>query len=224
MSPPLCEATTNSPTWGFIDFLQWKAVPEILGGRKLFIRRFKDGWVKHNRFFIKTFADSYNIPPELLAGVAWIEVGGDPTFIDRLAYEVRSFDWSGPKWVDENLTMTKNPNETSFGAVSMQLQTAARTMGINLESLSADDRIKLVTCLQRDIFNIQIVAKHLRDLALYDFLGIDTRKLTPDQIKVIGARYNRGAVLSLETIKKDLSYGEFILKMWQHLTKLLSEH
>lgn len=37
------------------------------------------------------------MPPELIAGVGWIEVAGDPNFIDRVAFEVRSFDWSGPK-------------------------------------------------------------------------------------------------------------------------------
>src|SRR5262249_18409432 len=95
-----CPASNNSPVWGVIDFLRWKLVPERLGGRSAFSRRFKGGWVRHNRANIKMAAAAYNIPPELLAGTAWIEVGGDPTFIDRVAFEVRSFDWSGPDFVD----------------------------------------------------------------------------------------------------------------------------
>lgn len=47
-------------------------------------------------------ASRYNLPAELLAGVCWIEVAGDPSFIDRVAFEVRAFDWSGPDWVDPN--------------------------------------------------------------------------------------------------------------------------
>jgi hypothetical protein len=41
-----------------------------------------------------------------------IEVGGDPTFVDRMAYEVQSLDWSGPKWVDDRLTLTREPSST----------------------------------------------------------------------------------------------------------------
>jgi hypothetical protein len=43
---------------------------------------FKDQWVKGYRDAIVAAADRYDLPPELLAGVAHIEVGGDPLFVD----------------------------------------------------------------------------------------------------------------------------------------------
>ena len=49
----------------------------------------------------------------MVRGVAYKEFGGDPMIADDFAYAVRSFDWSGPDWVDENLTITKNPDLTS---------------------------------------------------------------------------------------------------------------
>jgi len=218
-----CGASNNSPVWSVFDFLRWKIVPDRLGGGRTFIRRFKDGWVKHNRVLIVHYARSNKIPAELLAGTAWIEVGGDPTFVDRMAYEVRSLDWSGPKWVDDRLTLTREPSFTSFGAVSMQLRAAARTMRIDLRTLSAADLRSLARCLERDVFNLDIVARHLRDLTALDFPGSDARNLNPDQIKIVGARYNRGTSLSLDAIKNNMSYGEFIVKMWPHLTGLLNE-
>jgi len=43
-----------------------------------------------------------------------------------------------------------------------------------------------------DAFNIDIVAKHLRNLILYDYPDADTRQLTNEQIILAGSRYNRG--------------------------------
>jgi hypothetical protein len=219
-----CPASNQSPTWSTIDVLKWKLVPEKLGGGKAFIRRFKDGWVKHNRAQIKQLAAAKRIPPELLAGTAWVEVGGDPTFIDRVALEVRAFDWSGPKWVDDHLTITREPSRTSFGPVSMQLRTAARVMGIDPQTLSADDLRNLGSCFEKDVFNLQLVATHLHDLILFDFPKANTSALTPEQIKIVGARYNRGTGLSLDQIKQNTSYGNFLVNNWSHFTALLQDN
>ncbi len=56
------------------------------------------------RNIIKIASSQNNFPPLLLAGVCWIEVAGDPQFIDNLAHNIRSFDWSGPPFVDRKLT------------------------------------------------------------------------------------------------------------------------
>lgn len=199
----------------------WKILPQQLGGGKKYIQRFKDAWVQHNRMFIKTAAARYGIPPELLAGVCWIEVGGDPNFIDRVAFEVRSFDWSGPPWVDRNLTLTKNPVKTSFGAVSIQLKTAAQTLGFDPSEMSSEQLRGLANCLQKDIFNIDIVARHLRQLVEHDGLQKDSTSLSMDQIRIVGARYNRGTGLTLDEIKKNTSYGDFIVKFWMRFHSLL---
>lgn len=213
---------SNAPKWGVIDFLRWKLIPERAGGGWAYIRAFKDGWVKHNRATIKTAASANRIPPELLAATAWIEVAGDPTFVDRLAFEVRTFDWSGPDWIDKHLTITKEPSKTSFGPVSMQLRTAAETMGLDSSRLSGEQLRDLANRLQSDVNNLNLAAKHLHNLIKHDFPTANTAALTQEQIKIAGARYNRGGGLKLDAIKKNTSYGDVVLKLWPRMTKLLS--
>lgn len=219
-----CNQTNNSPIWGIIDLLRWKLIPDKLGGGIPYIQKFKDAWVKHNKLQIIQMAQQYNLPPELLAGVCWIEVAGDPHFIDRVAFEVRSFDWSGPKWVDENLTTTNHPSKTSFGSVSVQLRTAAHTIGLNPSDMSSSQLRNLSTCLEKDVFNIAIAARHLRQLIDHDGLQKNPPFLTMDTVRVVGARYNRGMGLSLEQIKKNTSYGNFIVKFWRRFSTLLDRY
>lgn len=216
-----CKESNNSPTWGWVDLIAWKVVPQRLGGGRAYIQKFKDAWVHHNNLFIKTSAARYTLPPELLAGVCWIEVGGDPNFIDHAAFEIRSFDWSGSPWVDKNLTVSSNPAKTSFGSVSIQLRTAAQTLGINPSEMSTTQLRGLASCLQRDIFNIDVAARHLRQLIDHDGLQKGLPLLTMDQVRIVGARYNRGIGLSLDEIKKNTSYGDFIVKFWPRFTGLL---
>jgi hypothetical protein len=217
-----CNESNNSPTWGLVDLFSWKLLPPRAGGGIAYIQRYKDAWVRHNRTLIKAAATRYKMPPELLAGVCWIEVGGDPNFIDRVAFEVRSFDWSGPAWVDRNLTITNNPAKTSFGSVSIQLRTAAQTMGLNPSEMPTTQFRRLASCLQKDVFNIDIVARHLRQLIDHDRLQENPPLLTMDQVKIVGARYNRGIGLSLDDIKRNTSYGNFIVKFWPRFVALLN--
>lgn len=80
---------------------------------------------------------------------------------------------------------------------------------------------ELANCLQHDVFNIQLVAKHLYQLAEKDNFQSSLPHLTKEQIRIVGARYNRGISLALEEIKKDTSYGDFIVKNWLHFSALL---
>ena len=201
--------------------LMWKLVPERWGGGKSYIQKFKDGWVAHSRAAIRVAARDQGFPPELLAGVCWIEVAGDPSGIDRLAFEVRAFDWSGPDWIDRNMTLTNTPAKTSFGAVSMQLRTAAHTLGLDPAKLSSEQLRGLSTCLENDAFNISVVARHLRQIIDKDKLQTAKPALNMDAVRVAGARYNRGMGLSLESIRKNTSYGNFIVKFWPRLSSLL---
>lgn len=192
----------ESPRWGLVDLLAWKLLPERMGGGIKYIQKFKDAWVQYNKVQIKSAATQYKMPPELLAGVCWIEVGGDPNFIDRLAFEVRSLDWSGPSWVDKNLTITKHPIQTSFGSVSIQLRTAAKTLGLNPYKMTTAQIRGLASCLQKDVFNLSIVARHLRQLIDHDGLQKNPPMLTMDAVRIAGARYNRGIGLLVCRLSK----------------------
>src|SRR5690349_10233401 len=118
----LCSSSAPSyPRWTAVDLALWQLVPDRLGGGRRYLFAYKDAWIRFNARHIKAAARNAAIPPKLLAGVAWLEIGGMPDFVDDIAFPVRSFDWSGPDWVDRNLTITKNPGLTSMGAVSIQL-------------------------------------------------------------------------------------------------------
>lgn len=216
-----CSASNNSATWGSIDVFVWKVIPKRFGGGKQYIQNYKDSWVKHNKSHIEKSAKKYNLPVDLLVGVCWIEVGGDPKFIDSLAYNVRAFDWSGPDWVDSNMTLTNRPEKTSFGFVSIQLRTAADTLEISPKDRTSKFYRQLATCLERDIYNIDIVAKHLLKLVKHDGYERSLPNLTDEQIRIVGARYNRGTGLSLARIRQNTSYGDFILKFRPRFEKLM---
>jgi len=213
-----CETMTESPSWTFMDIFLWKIIPERFGGGRRFSRGFKDSWVINHKELIKNAAAVNKLPQELLTGVCWIEVGGDPNIVDRYAFELRIIDWSGPDFIDNNLTVMSRPEKTSFGFVSMQLRTAAKTMGLDTDKMSTSELRALSICLEKDRYNIDLVAIHLRQLADYD--GLPSELAFAD-IKIIGARYNRGTGPDLESIKRDTSYGDFIVKNWQHFSNLL---
>ena len=217
-----CSITHSPARWSTSDVLMWKLVPERWGGGRAYIQRFKDGWVAHHRAAIRVAARDQGFPPELLAGVCWVEVAGDPAGIDRLAFEVRAFDWSGPGWMDRNLTVTHTPAKTSFGAVSMQLRTAAHTLGLDPATLTTPQWRGLANCLENDAFNISLVARHLRQIIDHDKLQGSKPALDMDAVRVAGARYNRGLGLSLESIRRNTSYGNFIVRFWPRLSGLLN--
>ncbi|WP_234006988.1 hypothetical protein [Cronobacter malonaticus] len=213
-----CASMSKSPSWGVTDIFKWKLLPAKFGGGIRYIQKFKDSWVIHNKIIIRMSATQYHLPAEFLAGVCWIEVGGDPNFIDRVAFEVRTFDLSGPDIFDRYLTTTSPPEKTSFGFVSIQLRTAAKTMGIDSSSMSTTQWRQLSNCLEKDAYNINLVARHLRQLADYDKF---TQTLKKEDIRIVGTRYNRGVVPTLDEIKRNTRYGDFILKNWQRFHWLI---
>lgn len=216
----VCEVTNNSPVWSTWNVIRWK-LPKRLGGGFEYLAGFKDAWVSNNRTTIKNAANAQRMPALLLGGVCWNEVAGDPTFIDSAAHTVRSFDWSGPDIIDRNLTITNPPERTSFGPVSTQIQVAARTLGIDPGTLNVIERQNLGRCLEVDVFNIDLAARHLRELIDYDGLQSAPPALSDRALKVAATRYNRGTAEPLETIESRLSYGEVIIRRRARLSALL---
>lgn len=208
-----CSSNTSSssPHWTFFDATMWKVFPESWGGGRQRLRDYKDAFVIHNKQAIKDAAIRYRLPPELVAGTCWAEAGGMPDFMDSTAFNVRAFEnnymfgWLSP------------PEKTSFGWVSVQLRTAARTLGLDPSTMSQDQFRELSLCLERDSYNIDLAARHLRQLADHD--GYQTVGF--EEVRVIGARYNRGMDISMQAVMRDTSYGDNIVKKWQHLHQLI---
>ena len=222
------------PKWTVADAAMWKLWPETIGGGNKHLFLYKDGWITHNKSAIKEAANSNQIPVDLLAGIAWAEVGGMPDIVDSIAYPIRSFDWSGPDIIDNNLTITKNPYQTSVGSVSIQLRNVAKIMGINLDKLTYPQQLELIKYMENDAANLEIVAKHLLQLIRYDFPNGSTNNLNDMQMIVVASRYNRGTARELSDIIRSISapvsdtktrayssYGRTLLRHREHVRSLL---
>lgn len=189
--------------WSLGDIFDWK----VMGGD---IFQFKDQWVKGYEEVIKIASEKYNLPEYLVAGVAHAEVGGDPLWIDDLAYAKRNLIDNG-----------KSADKTSFGNVSMQVRVAAETLGYNLEHITEAQKNHIINSLKDPVQNIILAAKHLGDLRDIDFEGRGMDELSVEQIKVIATRYNRGPHLSQQEIRNDMQYGEAITNRKDILEELL---
>ena len=185
--------------WDTSKAIEWKTV----GGRS-FIFDFKDKWVHGYRRAIVAAAKEFDLPPELVAGVAYNEVGGDPSWADAAAFNIRG---------------RKEKRRTSFGSLSLQVRSAADSLGYTNPGSWQDAAI--IGSLNNSQENIFIAAKFLARLRNIDFKGRSANSLSKDDIAIIASRYNRGPGLSLDKIKKDTQYGRAITKRIDHIKKLL---
>jgi hypothetical protein len=220
----LCAVTTSTygnSDWGYSDVLVWKVLPTWIGGDPDHLRNYKDAWVRTHRGLIVKLSAQYGLPPELLAGVTWIEAGGKPYSSKLVLYRFRQFAHMADPMLGPT-EITQKPGLTSTGAVAIQLRRAAQTMGVDFDGLSENDKDRLVDCLQVDENDLAIVARHLWQLKQIDFA--DQSKIGVDEIRIIGARYNRGPDLSLDEIYRNTSYGDFIVnRIYSRLQSLLGD-
>ncbi|AVB31807.1 hypothetical protein ACQCNZ_08305 [Proteus mirabilis] len=227
----LCEKYNfpDYPKWDALDAVWWKT----FGGSN-YLTKYKDGYIIYHKDRIKEISAEYNIPPELLAGVARNEVGGMPDFVKPdVVLKIRWLDYSGNDWIDENLTMTERPERTSIGLIAMQIRIVAETFGKDPRRLSDNEIHYISQCLMKDSFNLPMVAIHLRDLIEFDYPGIDTSNLNDIQLVIAGSRYNRGTTRKLDDfiksyyakkgdpIREWTSYGRRILENRDRIRKLL---
>jgi|GEM_PF-1604379 hypothetical protein len=152
-------------------------------------------WIQAYSEVIKKAAEICDIPPVLIAGVAWIEVGGDPLIIDDLASIFRN---------------NEKDFLTSFGNLSMQLRRVAEVLRIDIDSIDSKEKNSIKKVLKKISKNTQVqiflAAQHLSDLKNIDFPSKTSDELTIEDIKVIASRYNIGPNYEYETVKKH-DYG-----------------
>jgi RHS repeat-associated protein len=163
--------------WDDGKFLAWQS-------GLLNINDFKNQWVCGYKNVINDAANKYNIPPQLLAAIAWREVGGKPLIADHGAHALRS------------LTSNRLANGTSFGDLSIQISTAAEALGYDPGKITYSQSISILYALKSPRINIFIAAKHLSDLR--DRYLPKTKKnpssITGEQLEDLAGAYNRGAV------------------------------
>ncbi|MFG1174579.1 hypothetical protein AAFN90_13500 [Erwiniaceae bacterium CAU 1747] len=219
--------------WDFYDAARWRFHKsnehDVTGAYYLWA--YKAAFLQYNRERIIRYARQEKVPLLLLAGTVVNEVGGKPDRGKYLIYLKRLF------LDDVKNGNNRQSNATSFGAVAMQLRAAAETLGIDPATLTTTEQLQLAGCLMDDSFNIQLAARHLRDLILFDNPQLaDTSHLTEEQFIVAAARYNRGTqrarsdIIDSLTAPEDApereysSYGRDMLKKKRTILEVLGVH
>jgi len=158
---------------------------------------FKDQWVRGHRNAINAAAEKYNIPPVLLAGVAYVEVGGMPFWFDRATFDVRRHPIVQriaphvPSGYIQN-QLTRQYDHTSFGHTSVQMATAAEVLGYDFNNLTMAQRRAIAESLEDPAQSIFIAASYLSHLRNNAFPGVSAEDMTLDQISALASWYNVG--------------------------------
>ena len=153
---------------------------------------------------LKDLEWNYDIPAIMLAGVAYMEFGGDPPIQDYVTQLIRTLSNHDPtgiiKIILEKVGLGKlnQPSyETSFGNISMQLRRAAETLDY-YGKLDYDLEKELIDTLNHDKTALILVARHLTDLKNIDFPDKKGTDLTYEEMAVVVGRYNIGPDVSAE--------------------------
>ena len=212
---------SDAAVWTLWRAIIWKAqtlIPWTEEAAKESIHNFKIEWIRSYRDVIKVAANEYKIPAFLLAGILYVEVGGQPHLSDFVTFFFR--DTFTPKVLTgiANLLggdLRRLPGAllaTSFGDISMQIRVAAEVLNYpNPNSVSRAETFAIIDSLIIPEIGLFICAKHLLNLKNVDFPNLSMEELTDEHIRITSSRYNWGAHVTLETIQNNSYYGDRIL-------------
>ncbi|MCX4026932.1 PAAR domain-containing protein [Endozoicomonas sp. SM1973] len=175
--------------WDNLDYLGHAFVKALravgLGGdpAQSNLAQFKNTWVKDNKTGITLSARRHNIMPEVIAGIAWSEAGGDAGLLNIVGHEVRS--------MTEWLEITRAPEKTSFGDVEIQIRRVAETGGVD-KKLTYCNRVDVINLLKNEQVNIAVVTKYLADMLSQIYPGYTKSDFDRYKIELSGYLYNMG--------------------------------
>ncbi|GAA0666333.1 hypothetical protein GCM10009535_52630 [Streptomyces thermocarboxydovorans] len=139
-------------------------------------------YISANRELIKAAAQDAGLPPEMVAGIAWQEVEGDPGWLDDAGYEGRKI-----------LPGQEDPDKTSMGPLSIQVRRAAEVLGYDPHHLTDIQRDQVVGAIKDPAKNIFIASEYLAQLkAESGFADVPPEQMTREQMQELAARYNGG--------------------------------
>ncbi|MFP8963129.1 hypothetical protein ACLIYP_21635 [Streptomyces nanhaiensis] len=139
-------------------------------------------YISANRQLIKAAAEDSGLPPEMVAGIAWQEVAGDPGWLDDAAYEGRRI-----------LPGSEDPDRTSMGPMAIQVRRAAEVLGYDPGNLTDTQRSTVVEAIKDPAQNIFIASEYLAQLkAESGFADVPPEQMTREQMQELAARYNGG--------------------------------
>ncbi|MFE4517843.1 hypothetical protein ACFRMQ_27045 [Kitasatospora sp. NPDC056783] len=156
----------------------------------------RQDWIKANSTIIAAAARQSGLPPDMVAGIAWQEVGGKGRVFDDLAGGARGLaeqPWFPviPKYLPGRLG--GEPDTTSYGPLSIQVRRAAEVLGYDSANLTDNQREQVVAALKNPATNIFIASGYLAQLkAESGFADVPADRMTPEQYQELAARYNGG--------------------------------
>lgn len=139
-------------------------------------------YISGNKELIRAAAADSGLPPEMVAGIAWKEVAGDPGWLDDAAFEGRKI-----------LPGTDDPDLTSMGPMAIQVRRAAEVLGYDPHNLTDIQRSTVVDAMKDPATNIFIASEHLAQLkAESGFADVPPDQMTREQMQELASRYNGG--------------------------------
>ncbi|MFE4692074.1 hypothetical protein ACFRH6_18720 [Streptomyces sp. NPDC056749] len=153
-------------------------------------------WIAANRDIITEAAQRSGLPTDMVAGIAWQEVGGQWGWMDDGVDTIRQLSKDG--WLDptpENLPsrLGGSPDETSFGPIAIQVRRAAEVLGYDPAHLTGSQRDTIEASLQDPGQNIFIASDYLAMLKEESgFADVPADEMTREQRQELAARYNGG--------------------------------
>jgi hypothetical protein len=164
-------------------------------------------WIANNQPIINAAAAETGLPPDLIAGVAWIEVGGKGYVFDDLTAL-----WRGDPNPFKELVERADghPDETSYGPLAIQVRRAAETLGYDPNQLTEEQSDQVVAALKDPGSNIFIAAKHLEYLKAESatVAGIPPDGWSEKHYRELGARYNGGPYWDSPVARR---YGDYLV-------------
>ncbi|MFE5208973.1 hypothetical protein [Streptomyces sp. NPDC056600] len=155
----------------------------------------KTEWIAANKDIIKAAAHNSGLPPEVVAGIAWKEIAGQPGVLDDVTDTLREQADALSPVIPENLPdrLGGDPDETSFGPIAIQIRRGAEVLGYDPENLGDQQREIVEASLQDPGQNIFIASEYLAQLkAESGFADVPPEEMTAAQKQELAARYNGG--------------------------------
>ncbi|MFE7413484.1 hypothetical protein [Streptomyces laurentii] len=156
----------------------------------------KTAWITANKDVIHAAARNSGVPPDMVAGIAWQEIGGQPGILDDLSDTIReSVDTPLSPIIPENLPwrLSGPPDHTSFGPIAIQIRRGAEVLGYDPANLSDQQRTMVEAALQDPAQNIFIASEYLAQLkAESGFANVPAQEMTPAHYQELAERYNGG--------------------------------
>ncbi|MDG4858966.1 transglycosylase SLT domain-containing protein [Streptomyces sp. T-3] len=138
-------------------------------------------WIEANSPAIRAAAQENGLPPDVIAGIAWREVDGDPAVIDDVTDTVRQLGIGG------------DADRTSMGPMQIQIRRAAEVLGYDPAQLTSEQRDEVEGAVKDPAQNVFIASEYLSRLkAESEFADVPASEMTPAQYQELAARYNGG--------------------------------